>query len=250
VNGPCLACLAIVNHLSRIWAILSFAIACGGGTAQVPSGCEDVVVPREQLPQCDSATCEQAQREAQRTVRWDLSLQHDEAINEDQFASRSADVLEHQLDCVLRQLQSLGLEPERQHGAGPPEFDAISIDASFGQIESVLRTAAVNGAEASCVEADCQRCETFTESQCLADTFCRPVSGRRLDASRGCWQTSHAGCLRREVACDDAETNAISPDGACWWFSNTCLPSSFSASMGRALECSYATFETAPQCAP
>ncbi|HTV21102.1 MAG TPA: hypothetical protein VMG12_20595, partial [Polyangiaceae bacterium] len=104
---------------------LPLALACD--TAGALSDCEDVLAPREALPQCDGATCAQVQREPQRQVRWRLSLQHFEPINAEQSASLSADVLEHQLDCVLRQLQRSGLAPERLHVAGSPENDDIAV---------------------------------------------------------------------------------------------------------------------------
>jgi len=108
---------------------------------------------------------------------------------------------------------SPGVEPERQEGPGPREYDAITVDASFGQIESVPRTAAVNSTELSCVEADCQRREALAESECRADSFCWRMGGQRLDAVRSCREGRHAGCYRGNVFCGDALTNGVSPDG-------------------------------------
>jgi hypothetical protein len=249
-------------------AVSSFVISCGSGSVEPdatpvrddlhsaaaprapygPADCEDVLVPREALPQCDGETCEQVQRERQRTVHWSLTLQRDYPINGYQYAAFSADVLEHQIDCVLRQLQNLGVEPVREGGLGPREDDSITVDASFGQIESLLRTTAVNSAELSCVEADCRRCETLTESECRADAFCWTIAAQRLDAARACWEGRYAGCYRGSAICDASMRTAISPDGACWQFSSSCVPRGFSGSLSTAPDCGYASFDSVPHC--
>jgi len=244
-------------------AVLSLLVACGadvaepgttsanelhsGSAVRVVSGCEDVLVPREALPHCDGETCAQVQREPERTVHWYLTLEKFYPINEYQDGTLSAVVLEHQIDCVLRQLQNLGVAPERRESGGLRKFDDITVEASFEQIQSVLYTTVVNRTELSCVEADCQRCETLSESECYADAFCSPIGAQRLNDALGCWENRYAGCYRGRAVCTDALVTAVSADGACWLFFDGCQPPGFRGN-SRAAECDYASFDTVSQC--
>ncbi|HTV25911.1 MAG TPA: hypothetical protein VMG12_44745, partial [Polyangiaceae bacterium] len=122
--------------------------------------------------------------------------------------------------------------------------------ASFEQIQDVLHTAAVHSTDLGCLEADCERCSTFAESECRADAFCSPLQAQRLDAARGCQELRYAGCERNDLDCSDAETSAVDPEGACWLFPNTCQPLGFGATSSQDPECGYASFEDVPRCAP
>jgi hypothetical protein len=216
-------------------------------TPSVVSGCEDVLQPRAELPRCDGDTCSQVQRETERVVHWLLVLKIYERNAAGQERELSQAERAHERDCVFLQLQSEGLAPEHYvlDAAG---IDDIVIDASFAQIESVLRTSAISDVELSCAEADCRRCETLSEQECTADAFCEAVYGARIAGGATCIGYGYAGCYRGRATCTASLVAVWGPDGACWQFSNGCIPRGFPAASPDGTLCGYANFDGLSSC--
>jgi hypothetical protein len=89
---------------------------------------------------------------------------------------------------------------------------------------------AITEAVSSCETEGC--CELLAIDECALVDGCELLEGRRLnddDAENLCLEPRPAGCMARDMACEDAETQARDPQGACWWFSTGCRPASFTA---------------------
>jgi hypothetical protein len=154
----------------------------------------------------------------------------------------STDALAHHTECVLRELDGLGVS------ADVADSGDIDVRASYAQLRPVLHTVAIDSIEVSCSERDCQECAVLSEPQCRTDAVCAPMMAQRFDPVRECKTVAYAGCARRILICGDAETTAISPDGVCWLFSNTCQPDDFVERDGTT-SCGYSRFAAAPDCA-
>jgi hypothetical protein len=75
-------------------------------------------------------------------------------------------------------------------------------------------------------------CELLAIGECALVDGCELLEGRRLnddDPESLCLEPRPAGCMARDMACEDSETQASDPQGACWWFSTGCQPASFTA---------------------
>lgn len=218
-------------------------VAPHGDTAAVPAGCEDVLVPRAELPRCDDVpACEQAFGPSSRTTHWLLVLERYYDDAEGKEFELSSEAFARHTRCVVQQLERLGASVEVS------QFGDLELEAGCARIASVLRTTAIDSVEVRCTEADCLRCATLTETDCRADGFCWPMEASRLDAERSCIERRYAGCERRHLDCGSALTTAVGLDGACWMFGSTCQPSGFRGSDTTSSTCGYAQFEDVPRC--
>jgi hypothetical protein len=209
-----------------------------------PDPCESVLVPQDELPRCDSTeACEQVVEQADRVVAWTLVLQsfyEDSDGNDLEFDDREQAM---RAACVTERLQDLGVSSNLLSHSS-----IVLVEASYNQIESVLRTAAVSDFEVTCVEDDCERCKTFSVEECQTDALCAPLMGQRLDPQRNCYERLPAGCDRSYLLCGDALTTALAPDEACWMFPSTCQPAAFTYTDSQAESCGYAQFNDVEEC--
>ena len=178
----------------------------------VPEGCEDVLTPRFQGLLCGeqghpttSLACAQLVERPRRELQWRLRLE----------PSTDAARLEHQLDCVLRQLGDLGL----RQGVAENQGD-INLTATFADIASVLYTTAVQRVEFA---ANDETCRGLSEEQCRADALCKPTIGTRVSASPCGEPQRFFGCVSRSPGCpQNAPSIGRGADGVCWQFSDGC----------------------------
>jgi hypothetical protein len=154
----------------------------------------------------------------------------------------SSDTLAHHTECVVHQLANLGV------AAALPTAGDVLVDASYEQIRATLNTTAVDSMEVSCTELSCPECHFLSEAECRADAVCVPVMAARLDAARNCKANEYAGCLPPMV-CGASLTTALDPPGACWLFSDTCMPEGFAGTLSTDPVCGYAPFDRVGSCA-
>jgi len=222
-----------------------------GGTVQVVAGCEDVLVPHATLPYCEGpAACEQVRHDRERVVRWRLILRRFLKLSEEPSTELSQEVIDHERDCVFRQLESMGLVPVPRDPTSTVGVDDVLVNASFEQVESVLYTTAVNSIVPSCVDAACKHCTALNELDCRADAFCVPLDAAHIDRARSCAEVKFAACAGpTDRQCDDSASPATSSDGSCWLFSGGCEPPGYHLEVGtQKPSCNTASFATLPQC--
>lgn len=210
----------------------------------VPPGCEDVLVWRSEPPQCSQTNCDQISVEATRAFRWLLILTRYYFDSDGQEFELNADALTHHSACVEQQLASLGVS------SAVPQAGDLLVDASYAQIRSALHTTAVHSIEVSCTEPSCLDCQALSEAKCRVDPVCTPVMATRFDVERNCKAVQYAGCQAWDMECGAALTTAVDMAGACWLFSDTCVPAAFGGTLSTDSMCGYARFDGSGSCAP
>jgi len=219
-------------------------------TGQVVEGCEDVFVPRAALPHCSGLACEQVlEREPDRAVQWRLTVQLFQKISETQTTDLSEEIVNHERDCLFRQLENLALAPDHYVASG---IDDVVVDATFEQLESVLYTTAIDYFSLSCVEDSCKHCETLNEEDCRSDAFCTSYEARHVAPEYQCVDQRFAGCGWTDQVFNDSEpvpTPITSTDGSCWLFGGA-PPPGYQAGFGTPNPaCDAASSANLPQCA-
>lgn len=259
-----------VGRVLRAWSVTGcMAMACGGaseapsegvtvapqpsasamGEAEASSAeprvestdCGHVLALRSELPKCEQPGCDKVNAQASRTLRWRLVLERFYIDSDGRGFELSNDALAHHAECVLQQLEVLGVSADVTDGGD------IEVLASYAQVRPVLHTIAIDSMEVSCSERDCQDCAALSEPQCRADPVCAPMMAQRFEPVPECKTVGYAGCARRDLICGDALTTAISPDGVCWLFSSTCQPDDFVDRDGT-MPCDYDQFAGVADC--
>jgi hypothetical protein len=221
------------------WCV-SLALACGAGSSPTSdalpdagvaaasraafpegaSGCEDVLTPRSQRAACvDSppspyglthSPCAQTTDHPQRELSWRFWL----------APATDAAALEHEHDCVYRQLRELLGTKVRQASSTPRALDDISASATFAEIESVLYSAAVQKVELSVAA---ESCRTLSEEPCVADGYCQPIFATRLGALACQQERRFFACRSYGPGCpQNAPTISRLDDGSCWQWADSC----------------------------
>lgn len=68
-------------------------------------------------------------------------------------------------------------------------------------------------------------CEALDGAACGARPDCAVIQAQPHVAESGCAGPATAvGCMSADAACGDAITFARAPDGAAYWFMDTCIP--------------------------
>ena len=71
-------------------------------------------------------------------------------------------------------------------------------------------------------------CADLDVSACAGRDDCSVIRGSLYDMEKMCHvENRDVGCMDADGVCGQAGTAAIDPEGACWSFRNTCLPSGF-----------------------
>ncbi len=194
----------------------------------LPEDCRDLAVASEN-PECEGSAerCEQMQDDgSERSIRcWPTSEVED--------AERVA-------DCAGRWLSALGADATEVRG------DDVLAQATWDQLQPVLTSSWLQ-CQAECSDTSCDYCADLDEAACSRDAFCQPEQGKPLDTDDTCFlPPQFAGCLPGDRACDEAESTALDPDGACWHFSSICNLEGFDYDVDDATGCS----DQLPDCAP
>lgn len=81
----------------------------------------------------------------------------------------------------------------------------------------------------TCNSGDCAECESKSEEECLTAPLCIQEHGVKLNSDGACGDGGFVECVPRDRECGDAISQATAPNGSCWQFNSTCLPSTFRA---------------------
>lgn len=208
LEGRAAALLAAV-----VFIVPQNLLGCSGSGSR---SCDDALKRRTSgSAPCYEDRCEYLTRRAELQVSFRFTLE---------TADGSAGSSERESDersCVIGFLRDSGLDVVSQD-----EFpnDIVAV-GSFRDVRPALRLAIVASVEPGCV-GGCKHCRTLNPgAACSEDPFCRTVSGQRATLGDACVQFGNrepAACLDDGEGCREKVSQAIDPDGSCWYFASEC----------------------------
>ena len=157
----------------RIIPLLAATLCSSCANLDLPPGCDDVLVARDDEADCESGDrCDFVQDNPQFVARWYLSIggARQDAGGDD--IPYSAAQMAERRNCVADYLDNRGITLIDRGSETLPYVTAEGIAANF---DAVLDFEPIDAYQLACSGEVCEHCESLDEDACAADPFCMPV---------------------------------------------------------------------------